>query len=46
MERDIFWTIFSQNTKNQNFEKIKKNPRDIIILHKCNINDNHLIYGS
>ena len=43
MEHDIFWTIFSpsplNNSKNQNFEKIKKNPRDIIILHKCTIND-------
>ena len=34
------------NPKNQNFQKLKKNPRDIIILHKCTINDNHMIYGS
>ena len=35
------------NTKNQNFEKLKKkNPRDIIILHMCTINDNHTMYGS
>ena len=32
--------------KNRNFEKMKKKPRDIIILHKCNKNDNHMIYGS
>ena len=25
------------NPKDQNFEKMKKNPRDIIILHKCTI---------
>ena len=34
------------NPKNQNFEKIKKGPGDIIILLKCNINDNHMIYCS
>ena len=26
-------------------KKLKKTPRDIIILHKCTINDNHMIYG-
>ena len=31
---------------NQNCEKMKKTPGDIIILHKCIINDNHMIYGS
>ena len=36
----------SNNLKNQNFEKMKKTPRDIIILHMCTINDNHMIYGS
>ena len=48
-----FWTTFCpftpppiNNPKNQNFEKMKKNPRDIIILHKCIINDNHMIHGS
>ena len=34
------------NPKNQNFEKMKQNTGDIIILHKCTINDNRLIYGS
>ena len=29
------------NPKNQNFEKMKKDPRDIIILHKCTMNENH-----
>ena len=33
------------NPKNQNFEKMKKNSRDIV-LHKCTINDNHMIYDS
>ena len=32
--------------KNQNFKKMKKNHRDIILLHKYTINDNHMIYGS
>ena len=26
--------------------KMKKTPRDIIILHKCTINDNQMMYGS
>ena len=33
------------NPENQTFEKMKKNPGDII-LHKCTINDNHMINGS
>ena len=32
--------------ENQNFEKMKKTPWDIIILHMCNINENHRAYGS
>ena len=33
--------------KNQDFKKMKKKtPRDIIILHKCTINDNLMMYGS
>ena len=35
-----------KNPKNQNFEKNKKKPGDIIILHLCTINDNHMMYGS
>ena len=31
------------NPKNQNFEKLKKAPGDIIILHMCTINDNHMM---
>ena len=34
------------NPKNQNFEKLKKTPRDIIILYMCPINDNQMMYGS
>ena len=34
------------NPKNKNFEKMKKTPGDIIILHKCTINDNHMMHGS
>ena len=34
------------NPKNQNFEKMKKPPGDIIILQICTINDNHIMYGS
>ena len=33
------------NQKNQNFE-MKKLPWDINILHRCNINDNHMTYSS
>ena len=32
--------------KNKNFEKIKKIPGDIIILHMCTINHNYTVYGS
>ena len=27
-------------------KKMEKLPGDIIILHRCNINDNHIMYGS
>ena len=44
---DHFFPFYPpDNPKNQKFEKMKKTPRDIIILHKCNINDNHMMYGS
>ena len=42
----FFALLTPNNTKNQNFEKVRKTPGDIIILHKCNLNDNHLMYGS
>ena len=31
---------------NQNFEKMKKWPEEIIILHLCTTNDNHIMHGS
>ena len=34
------------NPKNQNFEKLKKIPGDIIILHKCNKNHDHMLHCS
>ena len=34
------------NPKNQNFERMQKLPGDIIILHRCNINENHMTHGS
>ena len=35
-----------KNLENQNLEKMKKMLVDIIILHMCTINENHMIYGS
>ena len=35
----------TNNLKNENFEKMKKLLGDIIILHKCTTNDNHMMYG-
>ena len=32
--------------ENQNFEKMKKTPDNIIILWLCTINDNHMMYIS
>ena len=34
------------NPENQNFEKMKKILGDIIILHMCTINENHVMYDS
>ena len=34
------------NPKNQNFEKHKKTPGDMIILHLCTTNNDHMMYGS
>ena len=46
-----FWTVFlpfypPTNPNNQNFENMKKRSVDISILHKCTINNNHMMYGS
>ena len=42
----FLYFYLSNNPKNQNFEKMKKPPGDIITLHMCTINDNHTMYGS
>ena len=41
-----FAVLYPKNPTNENFEKMKKNPEDIIILHMRTINDNHMMYGS
>ena len=46
-----FWTIFCPFTllatpKNQNFEKMKYKPGDIIILNKSTKNYDHMLYRS
>ena len=45
----IFALLPHEQTKNQNLKKMKKTTGDIIILHilhKCTINENHMMYGS
>ena len=37
----FFALLPRKNLKNQNFEKMKKKPQDIIILHKCTTNHDH-----
>ena len=41
----FFALLPPNNPKNQNFEKLKKNPGDIILLHMCTINDNQMMYS-
>ena len=43
-----FFALFPpDDLENQNLEKMKKKtPGDIIILHMCTTNDNHMMYGS
>ena len=45
-----FWAIFCPfsplTTWKIKILTLKKTPEDIIILHICNTNDNHMIYGS
>ena len=46
-----FWTVFCIFTpltcpRNKNFKKMKKTTGDIIILHKCNKNHDHMQYCS
>ena len=42
----FFALLHPKNSKNQNFEKMKQVPRDIIILHKCTKNHDHMLYCS
>ena len=41
-----FWVIFCPFTplKNKDFDKMKKPPWNIIILHKCTKNHNHVLH--
>ena len=45
-----FWAIFCPfrplTTWKIKILKFKKTPGDIIVLHICTINDNHMMYGS
>ena len=43
-----FWafTPLATNLENQNFEKMKKTPGDIIILHMWTLNNNHMTYDA
>ena len=46
-----FWAIFlpiypPSNPKNQNLEKLKERPKEIIISNMCTIKDNYMMYGS
>ena len=55
-DRQIFFSLLTifcpftppppNNTENQKFWKDEKTTGDIIILHKCNINDNYMMYDS
>ena len=41
---DRFLPFYSPNSsENQNFEKMENMPTDIIILHMCTINGNHMM---
>ena len=45
--RDQFLPFYPPNNpENLNFEKMKKTPGDIIILHKSTVIDNHMMYDS
>ena len=42
----LFFALTPNNPENQNFEKMKKRPGYIIILHKCTKNHDHMLYCS
>ena len=39
----FFALLPHNNPENQNYEKLKKTPGDIIILHKCTKNHDHML---
>ena len=41
-----FFALPPSNQKIRILKNWKKTPTDIIILHMCTINDNHMMYGS
>ena len=41
----FFARLSPNNPKNQNFEKMKTPPGDIITVNMCSINENHMMYG-
>ena len=44
---ELFFAFYPPNNpKNQNFEKMKKTPGDITILHTCTKNYDQMMYGS
>ena len=45
---DYFLPLYpTNNPENENFRKMKKKtPGDIILLHQCINNQNHMMYGS
>ena len=44
---DRFYTFTPLTTRKiKILKKWKKTPGDIIVLHRCTINDNHMMYGS
>ena len=42
----FFALLLLNNPENQNFEKMKETPGDIITLNKCTKNYNNMMYGS
>ena len=45
-DKYMMYGFWNNEHDRQYFDKMKKNPGDIIILDKCTINDNHMMYGS
>ena len=43
----LYFSLYHPNSpKNENFKKMKKTPGDIIILHNCTKNHDHMLYCS